>query len=169
MGDSLSGLQIPTPDGSAAPSFAWPIAIYGIDTDGKPQLLSCTKPAFATSTLTGNVPANNETFTLNGKVYTFKTTLTPAEGEVLLGANETAALLNAKNAINADSGTNGTDYQVEKAHPTIKATASNATTVSLSARVAGTAGNLLTTTATGGVTVTGATLSGGLYAKLLTA
>ena len=165
MGNNLSGAVVAFPSMGAVDLNLWPIPLVGIDTDGNTQVLACTKPTNATSTITGAAPANSNTFVLNGKTYTFKTALTPAEGEILLGANATAAWLNAKNAINS-GGVNGTDYQVAAPHPTIQATASNSTTASIRAILPGAAGNLLTTTATG-VTVTAATLAGGYYARLL--
>lgn len=67
------------------------------------------------------------------------------------GANDTAAFANMLAAINA-SGTPGTTYSTGLvAHPIVTATASNATTLSVRAKLAGVAGNVVTTvTATGG-------------------
>jgi hypothetical protein len=67
---------------------------------------------------------NNETVTIEGKVYTFKTTLTPAEGEVLIGANLAASYDNFKLAINrTDPGTNdGVKYKIAEANPNWEAT-----------------------------------------------
>lgn len=64
--------------------------------------------------------ANNDTVTIGTKVYTFKTALTPAEGEVLRGANADASLLNLIRAIN-HTGTPGTDYSVAVANAYVTA------------------------------------------------
>jgi hypothetical protein len=68
--------------------------------------------------------ANNETVTIDSVVYTFKTTLTPAEGEVLIGGSLAAALDNLKLAINrTDPGTNdGVKYKIAAAHTLWEAT-----------------------------------------------
>jgi hypothetical protein len=118
----------------------------------------------ATGTLTGTVNfVNAETVTLNGKVYTFQTTLTNVDGNVRIGANLTASLTNLRNAINASGGVPGTDYAAATtAHPTIEASASTATTLTVRARLGGTAGNALTTTeAAANASFGGGTLSGG--------
>lgn len=121
----------------------------------------------ATGTLTATANfANSETVTLNGKVYTFQTTLTNVDGNVKIGATLTASLLNLLHAINKLGGVSGTDYAAATTvHPTIEATASNATTLNVRALVSGTGGNALTTTETcanasfGAATLTGGTNS----------
>jgi hypothetical protein len=82
------------------------------------------------------------------KTYTFASPLTPTEGEVLVGATDTASLLNLKNALN-HAGTPGTDYSCAAAHPTVLGQASTALTLVAEARVAGTSGNALVSTKTG--------------------
>lgn len=62
-------------------------------------------------------PADGETVTIGTKVYTFKTALTPTEGQVLIGASADAALLNLIRAIN-HTGTPNTNYKCAAAHPT---------------------------------------------------
>lgn len=54
-------------------------------------------------------PANNNTVTIVARVYTYKTTLTGAADEILIGANIAATLFNTKAAWNAESGA-GTLY-----------------------------------------------------------
>lgn len=99
------------------------------------------------STLTGG--ANAETFTIGTTVYTWKTALTGAAYEVLIGATVTASLLNAKNAINADSATLGKTYGFgTAAHPDFVCTSSDATTFVIRGRVPGTSLNATATTET---------------------
>lgn len=127
--------------------------------------------AKATGTLTGTANlSDGDTVTLGTKVYTFESSLTNVDGHVKIGASLTATLLNFKNAINLDAGTPGTDYATATTeHPTIEATASNATTVSLRAKSAGTAGNSLATTETStNASFGGATLSGGANSSTTT-
>lgn len=93
----------------------------------------------------GNQIADGDTVTLDVKTYTYKTALTPTEGEVLIGANDTAALLNLKNAIN-HTGTPDTDYKCAAAHPTVEGVSSDATTLVVAARTKGVAGDLIAST-----------------------
>lgn len=67
--------------------------------------------------------ANNDTVTVGYKVYTFKTMLTPAEGEVLRGGSADASLLNLIRAIN-HTGTPNTDYKCAAANPYVTAASS---------------------------------------------
>lgn len=122
---------------------------------------------FASSTLTSDntAPANNSTVTIGGKVYTFKTALTPAEGEVLINSTADAALLNLIRAIN-HSGTPGTDYQCAAANAQVSAATSVTSHAFLvTALAGGTAGNAIVTTSTTSpnshMTWTGGTLAGG--------
>lgn len=67
--------------------------------------------ALATGVLTSdntNV-ATTETVTIGTHVYTFKTALTPAANEVLIGVDADTSLTNLRSAING-TGTAGTDY-----------------------------------------------------------
>lgn len=117
----------------------------------------------ATGTLTSdntNV-ANNDTVTIGTKVYTFKTALTPAEGEVLIGANADASLLNLIHAIN-HTGVPGTDYQVAVADPNVTAAASvTAHAFLVTAIKDGVAGNGIPTTETSAHLSWGAAVTGG--------
>lgn len=78
-----------------------------------------------TATLTSNNTnvSNNDTVTIGEKTYTFKTALTPTEGEVLIGANADASLLNLIRAIN-HTGTPDTDYKCAAVHPAVSAASS---------------------------------------------
>jgi hypothetical protein len=95
---------------------------------------------------------NNETVTIDGKEYKFKTTLTPAEGEVLIGANLAASLDNFKLAINrTDPGTNdGVKYKIAAAHTLWEATTNADTSQVIQWRggAGNSAGNIATLTET---------------------
>jgi hypothetical protein len=119
----------------------------------------------ATGTLTTTAtPANNETVTIGSTVYTYKTALTPAAYEVLIGGSQAQAMENLRRAIN-DDGVAGTNYGAGTvAHPDVTAV-DGATTVVVTAKVQGTAGNTIATTETlaaVGSQWGGATLSGGV-------
>ena len=79
----------------------------------------------ATATITSNntTPSDGDTVKIGEKIYTFKTTLTPTEGEVLINGSADAALLNLIRAIN-HSGTPDTDYKCAAAHPAVSAATS---------------------------------------------
>lgn len=89
-----------------------------------------------------NVTAD-DTVTLNGKVYTFKTPVGTTEGNVLIGGSAAATLTNLERAI-MHTGTPDTDYKCAAAHPTIAAGTATSTTILLTALTAGAAGNELT-------------------------
>lgn len=108
-------------------------------------------------------PTTGETVTIGTRVYTFKTALTPADGEVLIGASASATVTNLGHAINGTGGTPGTDYYVTAADPLVTDTDNGTGTLTLTAIVKGYGGNsiVLATTDTNG-TVSGATLTGGV-------
>jgi len=88
-----------------------------------------TALAYASGTATATLTSTNvnvsdgDTVKIAEKVYTFKTALTPTEGQVLIGADADASLLNLIRAIN-HTGTPDTDYKCAAAHPTVTAAAS---------------------------------------------
>ena len=139
----------PRPGVSAAGSFR----ITGGSVGGK---------ATGTLTSTGTIPADGDTVTIGDKVYTFKTALTPTEGQVLINASAANALINLGRAIN-HSGTPGTDYSVAAANAYVEAGTPTATTLGVTARYGGTGGNSIATTETstqlswGAATLTGGT------------
>ncbi len=127
-----------------------------------------TIEGYATSTLTGtDVPHDNDQFVIGTKTYTWKTALTPTEGEVLIGGNLANALDNVKLAINrTDPTTNdGVKYKVAAQNPDVQATTNTDTTQKILARSSGTAGNSIATTVPGGgsghYTWTSTVLAGG--------
>jgi hypothetical protein len=100
--------------------------------------LSAAIKATGTITIGSNV-ADNDTLTIDGKTYTFKTTLTPTEGQVLIGATAAITLDNLKLAVNrTDPGTNdGVKYKIAAAHSTVEATTNTDTVQTIQALVAG--------------------------------
>jgi len=109
----------------------------------------------STGTLTvtagGSNISDGNKVTIGTKEYTFKTELTPTEGQVLIGANDTAALLNLKDAINRDTplSKDGVKYKCAAAHPTVEGVSSDATTCVVRAKTKGEAGDAIATTETG--------------------
>lgn len=102
----------------------------------------------ANTTLTGGLEA--ETVTIQGIVYTFKDIVKQAY-DVKVGATLTASLLNLKYAINADTTNGKTDVNFGAgtiANTYVAATASDATTLTITARIPGVTPNAYTTTET---------------------
>ncbi len=113
-------------------------------------------------------PSDGDTITLDTKTYTFKTTLTPSEGEVLIGGSAFYSRNNLVSAI-MHTGTPDTDYKCAAAHPTCGAYRGN-DNVTLTAYylTAGTAGNVITTTENGTHTQWAAgTLLGGAESNVI--
>lgn len=115
--------------------------------------------ATQTFTVTGQ-PANGETITIGTKVYTFRTTLTPLEGEVLRGASAAAALDNLKSAIN-HTGTPDVDYKCAAAHTQVSATTNTDTTQVVESLKPGTVGHYTTTDTCGSGSWGAAAMAGG--------
>jgi hypothetical protein len=128
------------------------------------DLTGSSAAAAAVGTLTSdntNV-ANNDTVVIGGKTYTFKSSLTPTEGEVLIGGSADASLLNLIRAIN-HTGTPGTDYSCAAANTQVSAASSvTSHAFQVTALVKGTPGNAIATTETSGhLSWGGATLASG--------
>lgn len=103
--------------------------------------------AFGTLTLALN-PANAETVTIDGVVYTWKTGALTTAYDVKVGADATASGLNLQGAINL-TGTAGTDYHASTArHPTAYCQSALAGVLTVRARQFGAEGNFLATTET---------------------
>jgi flagellin len=102
-----------------------------------------------TLTATG-APVATNTATINGQVYTFVVALTGAANEVLVGGTEAASLTNLAAAINATPGGAGVVYGNGTAANAGVTATSTATTVVITAKVNGLAGNGVTAAATGG-------------------
>jgi hypothetical protein len=118
----------------------------------------------ATGTLTGTTIANGNTVAIAGKVYTFRTAISAAY-DVLVGASDSDSLDNLISAINGSAGAGSTYGTGTVAHPSVVAAAGAGDTMDATARVGGTAGNSIATTATLTAGTWGAaTLTGGLAA-----
>lgn len=104
---------------------------------------------------------DGDTITIGTRVYTMQATLTSGDGHVHIGALLSNSLTNLANAINDSGGTPGTDYNVNAADPNVTAVAAP-TTVTVTDRLLGIAGNSIATTTTSTNGSWGvATLSGG--------
>lgn len=114
----------------------------------KTATLTTGAQAVGTLTSDATAPANNDTVTIGAVTYTYKTTLTGASFEVLIGASADAALDNLKSAINATAGAGTTYGTGTTAHPQVSATTNTNTTQVVQALTPGTAGNAIATTET---------------------
>lgn len=103
--------------------------------------------ASAVLTISGAV-ANNETVTLGARVYTWKTTLTGAANEVLIGGSTAASLANIAAAINRTAG-EGTTYGLGTvAHQQLDSIVTGATTVQFVAKSSSMVGFFIASTET---------------------
>lgn len=92
--------------------------------------------AVATGVLTFTArPANNDPFVVGATTYTWKTALTGAANEVLIGATEATAIANAAAALNAAAGIGATYGAGTVANASASAVA-GATTLTVSALLA---------------------------------
>lgn len=93
-------------------------------------------------------PADTNTVTINGQVYTFNTVLGGANS-VLIGTDAADSLLNLYYAINATPEFEGVKYGLTTPeNPYVYANLPSSTTLTVLAKVGGTAGNAYTTTET---------------------
>ncbi len=122
----------------------------------------------AISRLTSNNTnvSDGDTVRIGAKTYTFKTNLTPTEGEVHIGGDADASLLNLVRAIN-HTGTPDTDYKCAVQNADVSASASvTSHHIDVTARTAGSSANSTVTTTPIGATLswTGTTLATGTTA-----
>lgn len=118
--------------------------------------------ATGTLTSTGTAPANGATVTIDGKVYTFQTTLTNVDGNVLIGASAAVALDNLQAAVNGAAGAGTTYAAATVTHPTVDATTNTNTTQVFAAKNIGAYGNTIATAETSAnLSFGAATLTGG--------
>lgn len=128
----------------------------------KNQTAATVSGTAPTTTLTSSGTAgNNETMTIGNQTYTFKTALTGAPNEILIGAAATNTLDNIKSAING-TGTPGTDYsQSTPRNKLVTGGAKAATTLVLAPADTNVGGATATTETMANFAFTGATLSAG--------
>ena len=67
---------------------------------GEDYIIETILAGMGTLTSTVVSPTDGDTVTIGSKTYTFKTILTPTEGQVLIGGSAAIALRNLKSAIN---------------------------------------------------------------------
>lgn len=113
------------------------------------DLSAVTTAASGTLTITSSNAQNDETVVVGSKTYTWKTTLTGAANEVLIGADEAESADNLAAAINGSAGA-GTTYGTGTTASTQVTADSSAEdgTVVLTAILKGTGGNSIATTET---------------------
>jgi hypothetical protein len=153
--DDTTGFGVGT---FAVPDYA-PDAGHHMPQSLAVDLLPCAK-----GTLTSNNTnvSNADTVTVGGKTYTYKTALTPTEGEVLIGGSADASLLNLIRAIN-HTGTPDTDYKCAAANANVSADAAVvAHAFKVHALVGGETGDAIASTKVAAtLTWSAATLTGG--------
>lgn len=125
-------------------------------------------PATGIFTTDASLPVAGSTFSVNGTLYTWVTGKVPnTEGEVLIGATVADCLTNAKNAVNGDAGTKGTTHFCTA--NTYVTAASDATKLTVTAKLRGTVGNAYTLAVSGTdchLTVSAATMGSGTGATI---
>lgn len=115
----------------------------------------------AVSVLTGDAIVAGNVIVIGSTTYTYASSLT-APYQILVGANLTASLLNAKYAINGTTAQRGLTYSYgTDAHSKVVAVTSDATTLTVRGRVPGTSLNAVATTGTALRTVWADTTLGG--------
>jgi hypothetical protein len=139
------------------------IGPFNIGDIANPIAWSLGSGAFATGTLTisTGVPAANDTVTIGSRTYTWKSALTGAANEVLIGGTITASGDNLAAAINRGPG-EGTVYGANTLINDDVAASNSSGAVTVTAKLAGDSANSIATTESGTNTAWGAaTLAGG--------
>lgn len=117
QGIDSNGFVVP---GTLNPLYGFGQSVAYTGTAGRIAIGVSTVQASAVLTSDNTTPSDGDTVTIGNKVYTFKTTLTPSEGQVLIAGSADAALLNLIRAIN-HTGTPDTDYKCAVAHTQVSA------------------------------------------------
>ena len=102
----------------------------------------------ATSLTLGAQPINDETFTIGSTVYIYKTTPTPADKEIPIGAALLDTQINTRDVINGDVTRNANIPAGTTAHPDVEVTALVGNVLTITAKVGGSAGNAIILTET---------------------
>lgn len=97
-----------------------------------------------------NTPSNNDWVSIDGKVYTWKTAITSADGDVLIGASAATAMVNLQEAIRASPaakgvtiGANTTEHPTARLRDFPSGVAANPLRIYVEAKKPGAAGNAL--------------------------
>src|SRR6185503_18230415 len=107
------------------------------------SILSAMVRASGTLTIGAAVPTAADTFTINGRAYTWRAAVGATANEVKIGADITASAVNAAQAINITPAGSGVNYgSATTANVDVTAT-SAAGVVTYTARQPGTLGNLI--------------------------
>lgn len=131
------------------------------DGTGVVARINRAKGVAASQTLTFAAnPLNTETVIVGAKTYTFQTSLTDVDGNVLIGASASDSLDNLVAAINLGVGAGTLYAAATTAHPDSTAVQGAGDTMVATALATGTNGNALAST----TTVTGATWGAATYA-----
>ena len=124
------------------------LTITGNASAGETVTIGGSVAARATLVATANF-ANAETVVIDGKTYTFQTTLTDSDGNVLIGPDAQTSLANLVAAINLAAGSGTTYAASTTVHPTVSAASLSTDRMVATAKSAGTAGNAITVSETG--------------------
>lgn len=155
IGPGQTAIQLP----NATHAYAFAVEVDGSGTatvdlsDGTASVTGAAIQAASTATIAIN-PSNNETLTVDGVVYTFKTSAVAAR-DVQIGASATDTRDNLVDEIIGNG--------IGTAHETVTASAGSGASIGFSAIVAGNSGNSIALSNSNGSTWSGfdALLSGG--------
>lgn len=115
-------------------------------TSGRIRIDLTTNGTQASGVLTfTNQPENGDAFTVNGRTYTFKTTIA-AEGDVKIAASKAASITNLFSAINdvgSGAAVDGTDWYATTGHSNVYGASLTTGALTLKARAPGMEGNAI--------------------------
>lgn len=142
--------------------------IFGRDSKGRNQPYAISDPVAASQVLTfSGQPANGETFTIGGQVYTFVTALTiGTPNQVKIGVDTATSIANATAAVMKGDGQDTAYTAATLKNANVTAVAAS-TTLTVTAITSGADGNNITTTESiANASWGAATLTGGAYGAL---